>query len=72
MWWRVVWNGNKVRSNLEWVALAITRFFGKASRMTNLLFTHVPTITITYPDLRSQIPRYALNDIVAGRLTGIL
>jgi hypothetical protein len=65
---------DEVRSYLEWewggvfeISLLLQeRDSSVPSRMTNLLLTAVPTITVTYPDLRSQIPRYALNDDVAG------
>jgi hypothetical protein len=55
---------------LEWVALAITRFFVTLEN-DKLLWAGVPTIAVTYPSGRSQIPRYALNDGWALRYTGV-
>jgi hypothetical protein len=51
----------RLKNILKQSALAITRFFGSLEN-DKFLFTAVPTITVTYPYWRSQIPRCALND----------
>jgi hypothetical protein len=64
--------GMKIRLKIFGIVRACNyKILRQSLENDKLLWAFVPTITVTYPYLRSQIPRYALNDDEAGQWTGV-